>query len=50
MALVEAALAALVLRTFVFTVAVLKFLVFRLPSTRADLAQLKETENGEKSY
>lgn len=50
MASVEAALAPLVLRTLVSTAAVLKFLVLRLPSTRADLAQLKETENGEKSY
>lgn len=44
----EAALALLGLLAFVFAAA--KFPVFLLPSTPADLAPLKETENGEKSY
>lgn len=51
LARVEAALVPLVLRPFVFAAAVLlKFPVFQLPGTRADLAQLKEMENGGKSY
>lgn len=45
----EAALALLGLLAFVFAAAA-KFPVFLLPSTPADLAPLKETENDEKSY